>query len=119
MANKMWTTIQPNTQSPEATLYYKNFHSDYAGQLNLAMCISLAATALTAKNLRYIMTHMNNDHICNNLVLPYLTHWNNNGFNFWCESNQLERLPRRHWSESAHKAAFEYIKNSGNIDKLK
>lgn len=120
--DSVWQTLQPNQNTPEATTYYKNFEDQYVDKLTLLTCIASAAQVLKDSKVQYIMTYMNDIHISPTdsetalkplyySILPHITHWDNHGFNAWCEINNFEKCPGRHWAESTQIQAFEYIKS--------
>lgn len=130
-SGKVWQTLLPTSKSElqeQTKAYYKYLYNDYTSQLNFLSYINVALAALHKKNLRYIMTYMDNTDIfsCSSPalttlrseVIPHLTTWNGEGFNYWCALNKLERMPGRHWGVSAQTAAFNYIKDSGVINKI-
>jgi hypothetical protein len=125
-----WSTILPNDPSEVATVYYKNLHSEYQDKFNSLCYIKLAIDTLQQKNIKFVMTYMDNllfDTRWHNTtgvadlqkyVRPYLTTFDNMNFLDWSRVNEYPMSQTKHPLEQAHKSAADYMIKLVNQTKI-
>jgi hypothetical protein len=121
---KKWVTILPTDSDTSAKFYYKNLHSQYRDNLTTLMYIKLAIDTLKSKNVRFIMTYIDDlifedrwyrtpaVKYLQNYIKPYLTNFDGDTFLNWSLKNNYSISPLgKHPLDTAHRHGFELIKS--------
>ena len=121
--SSQWRTVRPTDTDSVAQNYYKQLHSQYQDKFTALSYISTAVTTLLARGHKFIMTcqdplifetewHTSQAvQTLQNYVRPYVTTFEGMSFLEWSRHNGYAISPAWHPLESAHQAAFKYIKN--------
>ena len=111
-----WKTILPVDTTKEASLYYRDLHSQYRDKLTTLVYIRTAIDVLSQKKIPFVMTYMdelifeNKWHAtpavtdAQDYIKPYMLTFENKTFLDWSKSKGFEISPTLHPLESAHKA---------------
>jgi hypothetical protein len=122
-----WQTILPADQTPEADFYYRNLHSQLRDKLSSLMSIKLTIDTLLQKKLPFVMTYMDdllfetqwyNPPAVTDMqrhIRPYMTDFDGKNFLDWSRDQGFEITSASHPLESAHQAAFGYMKSQSNV----
>jgi hypothetical protein len=116
-----WSTITPTSDSREAKLYYQYLNSEYQDKLSTLICIKTVIDTLLQKNIKFLMTYMDNLMFDQNwhstpsirnlqgYIKPYMTTFNNQTFLDFSRANGYPISNKLHPLELAHCAAADYI----------
>ena len=119
--SERWQTIMPNDTTELAKTYYRDIHSQYRDKLITLMYIKLAIDTLKSKNIKFIMTYMDDlildikyhtpAHVLElqNYVKPHLTTFEDMSFLEWSRYHDYPVSDLWHPLEQAHKAGADYI----------
>jgi hypothetical protein len=122
-----WHTVRPTNTDSTAQYYYKQLHSQYRDKLTTLSYINTAITALTKQGCKFIMTCQDSlifetcwhtspaIQILQNSVEPHITNFAGMDFLEWSRHNGHAISPAWHPLESAHQAAFEYIRDQSLV----
>jgi hypothetical protein len=120
-----WKTLMPIEESKISENYYRDFHSEYLDKLTNLVYIKTAIDCLKQKNLKFIMTYMddllfdskwNTSAAVNELqdyVQPYMTRFDSMNFLEWSKKKGYPIGVASHPLEQAHRAAAEYMLELG------
>jgi hypothetical protein len=116
-----WETICPVSESAQAKLYYRNFHSELLDKFKTLVSIYTAIETLKQKNIPFFMTYMDDlilDKTCHaplyvtdlqDKVLPYLNSFNGQTFLEWSKNNNFPISSSYHPLELAHTKAADFL----------
>lgn len=119
----LWKTVMPVDTDQTASHYYKQLHSQYRDKLSNLIYIKTAIDALKQKNIKFIMTYM--DELLfetqwhttaavldlQEYIRPYMTTFDGQTFLEFSKKNQFPISATLHPLEPAHQAAFELIRS--------
>lgn len=121
--NDRWKTITPTDTDENANFYYKNLHSQYRDKFTSLTAIKMAIDALQKRNIKFIMTYMDelifetNWHCTpaiielQNSIRPHLHNFDGDNFLEWSRKKGFPIGTRgKHPLEDAHQAAFKLIR---------
>ena len=116
-----WQTIHPTDKTETSKIYYQNLHTEYRDKLTTLMSIKLVIDTLQQKDIKFIMTHMD-DLIFDtqwhttpvvldlqDYIKPYIIMFDNKNFLNWSRSKGFPESVAWHPLEKAHRAAADYI----------
>jgi len=118
-----WRTIRPTDTDSAAQHYYRRLHSQYRDKLTTLTYISTAISALLAHGHKFIMTCQDPlifetkwhagpaIQTLQNYVNSHMTNFEGVSFLDWSRLHGHAISPAWHPLESAHQAAFEYIRD--------
>ena len=118
---KHWRTLLPSDNTPQATTYYKELHSEFRDKLTTLMSIRLVIDTLTQKGIPFIMTYMDDlmfDQEYNispavtelqEYIRPHMTTFDNLSFLEWSRKNGYPETAKWHPMEKSHLEASKYI----------
>lgn len=118
-----WSTIMPVDTTDNAGFYYRHLHSQYRDKLTTLVCIKSAIDVLKNKKIPFIMTHID-DLIwedqwhttpaimdTQDYIRPYISDFEGKTFLEFSRYYGFEISKTSHPLESAHRRAFEIVKN--------
>jgi hypothetical protein len=112
-----WATLMPVDATDNASIYYKNLHSEMRDKLTTLMNIRVVIDTLKQKNCPFIMTYMDDlmfDKQYNttpaitdlqDYIKPHMTTFEGLNFQQWSKKNGYPITPVGHPLEEAHAAA--------------
>jgi hypothetical protein len=126
--NNVWRTVMPVDTDHRATVYYKDFHSEFRDKLTTLINVKTAIDTLQQKNIPFIMTYM--DELVfdtrwhttaatidlQNYIRPYMTKFENKTFLDFSKEKGFPISETLHPLEPAHQAGFELIRS--NLDTI-
>ena len=116
-----WLTIRPGVKNDSSKIYYKDFHSEYQDKLTSLIYIKLAIDTLQQKNIKFIMTYMDDllfDQTWNSssaveslqsYVRPHMYTFDGMNFLDWSRKKGYPESKEWHPLEQAHAAAAELV----------
>jgi hypothetical protein len=121
--NNLWRTVMPIDLDVRAQVYYRDLHSQFRDKLVSLTYIKTAIDILKQKNIRFIMTYM--DELLfesawhatpaiidlQDCIRPYLTAFENKTFLDFSKEKGFPISETLHPLEAAHQAAAELIKS--------
>jgi len=119
----LWRTMMPIDDDHAAEVYYKNLHSQMRDKFTNLIYIQTAINVLTQKNIRFLMTYMDEllfeteFHVnpamieLQNFIKPYMTKFEGKTFLNFSKDKKFDISATMHPLEEAHKAASELIKS--------
>jgi hypothetical protein len=125
--NEQWNTLRPTSDSEQAKFYYKHLHSQYVDKLRTMSLISHSCQLLISQKRKFIVTaqdqlitetQWHSDaaiHLLQDSVKPHMTWFEGQSFYNWAQKHNHAISANWHPLESAHQAAFEYIKNQSLV----
>jgi hypothetical protein len=126
-ASTKWCTIRPTDTDSASQHYYRQLHSQYRDKLTTLTYISAAISALLACGHKFIMTYQDPlifetkwhaspaIQTLQNYVNPHMTNFEGMSFLDWSQHHGHAISPAWHPLESAHRAAFEYIRDQSLV----
>jgi hypothetical protein len=116
-----WETLGPNTNTAVANTYYKHLHTEYRDKLTALAYINTVINFLTANNVPFLMTHMDDllfDRQYNTStatlklqeqIRPHVQDFQGQTFLNWSQQQGFEISPTLHPLEPAHSAAADVM----------
>lgn len=116
-ARPKWDTILPGDTTKQAEFYYKHFYSQFTDKLKTLCYIKLAVDTLKQKNVRFIMTYMDDlifetrwhstPAVFNmqDYIRPYMSTFQGKNFIEWSQDQNFPISKSLHPLELAHQVA--------------